>query len=362
MLFTFHTEKQIKMTRDLDFISLTIEKAIIHDLPKHYKKPKDDSLIEPKLSKQESKMAPLMRSFFKEKIVSALKSENAFRICYDQEQNSPISWYVGDIISNDDVFVEKSHLIANYLFEKQNGQNSGGILVIILCKLKDSKTCVVFKLDKEIGAQLTEDKETESYDIAEVQNLMLSNKTRIMKIAMLTIKENFHIDFDGLLVDYQSSIGNNKNLESYFMCDFLGCRAFEDPKTVTKKFYNFSKIFISQIPDQIKQAKYLIHLNSYMQSNETVLSPGDFADRFIETPQEKDDYRNFLLSKKFRIEGFQKNTYHIDKELSKVSIDFENGVTIIAKKKKALEDGVNIVKMDDGRHMATVTSKIKKVS
>lgn len=350
------------MTRDLNFISLAIEKAIIHDLPKHYKKPKDDLLVEPKLSKQESRMAPAMRLFFKEKIINTLKSESAFRICYDKNQESPIQWHVNEIIGNNEMFVEKSHSMANFLFEKQNGQNSGGILVIILCKLQDSKTCVIFKLDKEIGAQLTEDKETDSFDIAEVQNLMLSDKTRIMKIAMLTQKENFNIDFDGILVDYQSPIGNKKDLQSYFMCDFLGCRAFEEPKTVTKKFYNLSKTFISQVTDPIKQARYLIHLNSYVQSNEQVLSPSDFADKYLEASEEKDNYRSFLLSKNFRMEGFPKNTSLIDKELTKISIDFENGVTLVAKKKMALEDGVNIVKLDDGRHQATVISKIKKVS
>ena len=349
------------MTKDLDLISLTIEKSIIHDLPKHYKKPKDEILVEPKLSKKESKMAPAMRLFFKEKIVNALKSEKAFKVCYDTEHTSPVAWLVTGIVESDDNFVEKSHMIANHLFKVQNGQNSGGILVVILCKIKQEKTCVVFKLDKEIGAQLTEDKETESFDIAEVQNLMLSDKTRIMKIVMLVRKENFNINFDGLLVDYQSQIGNNKNLQSYFMYDFLGCRAFEDPRVVTKKFYNISRSFVLQIEDQIKQARYLVHLNSYVQSNEAVLSPGEFADRYLDTSEEKDNYKKFLEIKKIKFEAFPRDTYLIEKDLSRVSIDFENGVTI-STKKKSLEESVNIVEMEDGRHKATVMSRIRKVS
>lgn len=179
------------MTKDLDFVSLTIEKAIIHDLPKHYKKPKDDESVEPRLSKKESKMSPFMRSFFKEKMIGALKGEKSFKVCYDKNHSSPVSWLVGDLIENDKVFVEKTHLIAHHLFKVQNGQNSGGILIVLLCKIKEIKTCVIFKLDKEQGAQLTENEESESFDIEEVRNLMLSDKTKIMKIALLTLKENF---------------------------------------------------------------------------------------------------------------------------------------------------------------------------
>lgn len=349
------------MSKEINFTTLTIERVIIHDLPKHYKSPKEGEEVKPKLSQKESSLPPVMRGFFKEKVIETLKSSNAFRVCYDAGLDSSVSNFVDNLLSAEDAFVENSHKIAKRLFDVQNGQNSGGILVVIITRIENSLTCVIFKLDKEKGAQLTEDEESKSFDIAEVQNLMLSDKTKILKIVMLIKREDFRCEYDGLLVDYQSPIGKHKDLSSYFMNDFLGCRAFEEPRVTTRKFYALTKNFISKIEDKIRQTRYLLHLNSYIQSNNTHLNASEFSDKYLESPEEKDNYNNFLKAKNFHMESFPKNNDLLKKELEKIFIDFENGATLTATK-KSLENTIKLSKLDDGRDQAVITSNIKKVS
>jgi len=260
--------------------TIVIKNVIVHSIPRHKKNA--DGEVEPKYSKQESKLSDGLKIFFKDKIIQALDSDKSFKICFDNSSTSPVSYISKQLLgSSGDDFINHSKSLAKHLFDIQVGSNPEGILVCIFGTINLKNTCFFLKLEMDKGVQLTLDPKTDSYDIEEVENLMLTQKTRIYKVAMFILREDFSADYDGKTMDYQIDIKQKKNVTTWFIEKFLGCYAYEDPKITTQKFYNLTRAFIDTIEEPIEQAKYIQDLNSYVQKNVLSLSPQEFADDYL---------------------------------------------------------------------------------
>lgn len=344
------------MLSRIDFTSVKIEKIIVHDIPKHLK---DDFSILPSYSENVSTLTDGLRLFFKDKIVSSLSSTKALKISFDDHSDSPVSWLGKEIIDNSgDTIVAKSKAIAKHLFEIQSGLNTAGILVVIYGKVGSKGACILMKLERDSGAQLMIDPKTNSFNIEEVKNLMLTKKTRIFKVALLILKEQFGYSYDGFVVDHQVDMKAKKSVKTWFI-SFLGCKAYDDPKIATQKFYNFTKTFINTIEDEIDRANCIMHLNSYVQMNKQTIDPKEFADSYLKTSAQKNDYMNYLESKNFNFSAFQKDLTQIKRQL-KIKILFENDILVMGKKGD-LGDKVKLERLENGLHKAEIISKIKKI-
>ncbi len=347
------------MAQKIDTSTIQIERIIVHDIPKHKK---GELEIEPTYSQKESKLTDGLRIFFKDKVVQSLSSDKSFKICFDEENTSPISWITNEFLNSDGSdIVSQSIAITKHLFEIQVGYNAAGILVIIFGKINSFNTCIILKLEKDKGAQLKLDLKTKSYNIEEVKDLMLTEKTKIFKVAMFILRENFKIKYDGFIMDYQIEIKEKKEATTWFINKFLGCRAFEDPKITTQHFYNYTRTFIDTISDDIERAKYIQDLNSYVQKNTPTLSPKEFADDYLLTTEHKNDYKNYLDSKKFNFTSFPKDITQIEKHVKKITIAFVNDISIIGNK-GILDKKVKLEKLENGQTRAEVISKIRRIT
>lgn len=346
------------MTLKIDTSSILIERIIVHDIPKHRK---GEQEIEPNYSEQESKLTQGLRNFFKEKVTQALSSDKSFKICFDEESTSPISWINKEILESDGLnFPSQSKAITKHLFDIQVGYNAAGILVVIFGKVNSFNTCIILKLEKDTGAQLKLDDKTHSFNIEEVKDLMLTQKTKIFKVALFIQRENFKAKYDGVIMDYQIDIKEKKEVTTWFMEKFLGCRAFEDPKITTQHFYNYTRAFINTIEEDIDRAKYIQDLNSYVQKNSLTLNPKEFADDYLRTTKHKNDYRNFLQTKKFKFSLFPKDISQIDRQVKKITLTFDNDISIVGNK-GTFDKKVKLEKLDNGQTRAEVTSKIRNI-
>lgn len=341
----------------LDTSTITIKNIIVHSIPKHRK---GDLSIEPQYSQQESSLPDGLRVFFKEKIIQSLGSNKELRVCYNVDSVSPVSSYINQIISSSggDI-IEQSKLMTKYLFEIQNGQNASGILVVVYGTINDNNTCIIIKLERDEGAQLELDPVTKSFNIKDVQNLMLTRKTKIYKVGLFVDKVKLKIKFDGSTADLQIDPKTKKVVTTWFIEDFLGCVPIENPKTTTKKFYDYTTTFIQAIEDPIRKTKYTQDLNSYLQKNSQKLSATEFADDYLITA-DKDRYNKYLKEKNFRMTEFTKDNDYINNKIKTITILFENDIAIIGKK-GTFDKNVNLKKQDDGRTKAEIVSKVKSV-
>lgn len=346
------------MSTAIKLNTILVKKVIVHSIPKHAK---DDFTTEPKYSKVESKLSDGLKIFFRDKITQALESDKAFKICFNDASDSPVSYVCSEVLSRGGGgFVEQSKLLAKRLFEIQVGSNAAGILVFIYGIVSGFSTCFILKLEMDKGMQLTLDPKTDSYDIAEVENLMLTQKTKIYKVAMIINRKDFKGKYDGKLMDYQIDMKSKREVSTWFMDKFLGCLAYEDPKITTQRFYHLTRSFIDTLEEPIQRAKYLQDLNSYVQKNSNTLSAKEFANDYITETSQKSGYETFLKSKNFTFSSFMKDLSQIDNQVKKIMVTFENDVSIVGTK-GTLDDKVTFEKLENGETRAEITSKIKKV-
>ena len=283
------------------------------------------------------------------------------KICYDPSTLSPIEKHVKIITTNPTNFVAESISIGQHLFNIQKGYNAAGILFIMRCTLDAKPICIIMKLERDGGAQLTLNPQTKSFDITQVENLMLTEKTRLYKLALLLNRKDFNFDFDGDIMDYQINIKQKQELSSFFVSDFLGCQPYHDPKVTTQKFYNLTKTFISsEIADKIDQAKYLQDLNSYLQKNSNQISPKEFSDDYFTTPLVQDEYKAYLETKKFPYKTFNKDLSLISSKIKKFVVSFKNGISITGSK-GSFEKNVDLKELKNGDHQAKIISKIQRI-
>ena len=347
------------MTKNYDLTTIEIESAIVHDIPK---RKKDDFSISPIYSEQVSELSNSLKDFFKENIIKALGRDRAFKICYNKKSLSPVNKCINSIFEDENNFIFQSKELATHLFNIQKGNNSSGILFILNCILSKHKICIIMKLERDDGARLTLNPITKSFNIVEVQDLMLTSKTKIFKIALLLNRGNYNLDFDGIIMDNQINAIVRKELSSFFIDDFLGCIPYQDPKVTTQSFYNHTSSFIKfSIQDKVKQAKYIQDLNSYLQRNQQLINPKEFADEYLTTAFERDEYKAYLETKDFGYNTFPKDLSLIRTKIEKFMVSFVNGISILASE-GSFDDNVKLEELANGEHQATIISQIKKLN
>ncbi|NVO09093.1 MAG: nucleoid-associated protein [Bacteroidales bacterium] len=345
------------MATILDTSTITIERIIVHSIPKHRK---GDFSVQPQYSEQESSLPDGLRVFFKEKVVQSLQSNKELRVCYDTNSVSPVSTYINQIINSEGAdLVEMSKLMTKYLFEIQDGQNASGILVVISGKISESNTCIIIKLERDEGAQLELNPLTKSFNIKDVKDLMLTRRTKIYKVGLFIDKSLFKIKYDGSTADLQIDPKTKKVVTTWFIEEFLGCVPLEDPRSTTKKFYNYTTTFIQTIEDPIKIIKYTQDLNSYLQKNSQMISAKEFADDYMETT-DKNSYSNYLNEKRFKMSEFPKNNDYIEKQIKTITMLFANDIAIIGKK-GTFDKNVKLENQKDGTTKAEIVSKVKSI-
>ena len=341
----------------IDYSLLVIDKLIIHDIPKHKKNEIGGG---PNCSVNESTITDGLRVFFQDKIKAALNSDQSFRICFMNETESSVPSSVNAIIHSDDAFIEYSKVIAQDLYDFQQGNNAAGILLILKGHISTNQVCVILKLERDNGAQLVLDETTRTFNVEEVHDLMLTKKTKVFKVALFIERISFGVNYDGQLMDFQINIKNKKETNTFFL-KFMGCIPYEDPKITTKKFYEYTKEYIETIPDLLVRSKYIQDLNSYLQKNQTTVSPREFANDYMIDTQHKNLYQSYLEERGFEFITYTKSNTLVNSHISKIMMEFENGISILGAN-GTFENKVNFSEdQQTGECKAEIKSKIKKI-
>jgi hypothetical protein len=325
--------------------------------PKHKK---DEHGGAPNYSENESTITDGLRVFFQDKIKAALRSEQSIKVCFKEETESSVPKCVQKIMTSDDDFVNQSKDIASNLYNIQKGNNAAGILLVLKGHISDLPICVVLKLERDNGAQLVLDTVTQTFNVEEVHDLMLTKKTKVFKVALFFDRSQSVTNYDGQLMDYQINPKFKKDLNTFFL-DFMGCFSYADPKTSTKLFYEYTKEYINTISDPLMRSKYIQDLNSYLQKNQTTMNPQEFADDYMTETEHKNQYREHLRNRNFEFVTYYKDTSFVDARIRKFVVEFENGISILGAE-GTFKDKVTLTENEKtGECTAEITSKITKI-
>jgi hypothetical protein len=340
---------------DIDLSLLNIEKIIVHDVPHHKK---DDFSRGVDYSEEESSLTPDLKRFFKDKIIEATNSRG-FKVIIDHNEVSPLPKIIQSLIEKPNkAFVDNSQKIAKHLYDIQKGYNPGGIVVVIWGKISRHNIISILKLERDEGAQLKKIAAKHVINIIQVKNLMLTQKTKLYKVATFFSRDSFQCSFDGLICDNQLSMDSTYSVAQFFLKEYLGCALYGDNRKVTKDFFETTRIFITRIEDPITRATYYDHLLSYMNRPNQSVNSEEFINYL--NPEHKQPYSKFLEENNFDFHSFQKDNELIKSQITKMMIDFENDVSIISRNGD-LGGKVKLTAADDGQTKAEIISRIRNI-
>lgn len=126
-----------------------------------------------------------------------------------------------------------------------------------------------------------------------------------------------------------SQITGNGEVAEFFLNKFLGCSFSENPKTVTKEFFQTSlEFFRNRIEDPLVQNTAKLHLLSYLSNNNKEINPQHFALECLEVDL-RNEYKEYLSERGIANSRFKKDIEYIQTKISDMVLEFDNGIKII---------------------------------
>lgn len=217
--------------------NVEINRAIIHIM--------DTSLEEPILNEQELYLDDEIIDFINGHILKSTSDEEA-KCAVFKEGDGEIKKHIESIITNNDLFLEKSKEIALSFFNymKGNCDIPSGDLIICLFDCELGKTLGVMKLDYN---------KTYIHNIDYIENKMIINimpqmiglpgkGQRLSKCSFVNFSGG---DYEILLLDRQSKKNGREDYETSF-CNWLSSLIIKDKRTITKDIINTSEKWIRE--------------------------------------------------------------------------------------------------------------------
>jgi hypothetical protein len=246
---------------------------------------------------------------------------------------------------NLDHFVDGSQQLATYLYGNQFGTISSGLLAIMDAAMSGRGAIVVLKIERQEGFQLelAERDGKSTFAISVLDNLVLTEGTRLFKAALFRRTGPGDDDFDAAACDSQKSVSTADDVAKFWL-RFLGCEVSEKPRVRTTRFFEKALDFINDIvTDPVQKNDIYESLVSELKSQRRTLSPRTFMEDYV--PSElRVPFRQFFESGNVPMTQFPKDRGDIDRRLRRRSLLTEHGISITAP-----VEGENLIEIAEER-------------
>jgi hypothetical protein len=346
------------VSAQLSFIAM--EKIIIHEvLRQNFAEEKNPPIY----SEIECALNPEISTFLKDRITGSIGTSRAYDVDFIEGSDSPIPSLIPTLMGETNgTFVDLSKKIADHLNKIQSGRSPGGLLAILKATMGPQNLVGILKLEREAGAQLRQividGKQT--FDIEHLRNLILTENTRLFKIAVFCNEPCAIFPNAGKICDNQLSNGQVRQVADFYLKKFLGCDLSMDPRVETKRFFDSTQKFIQEnVSDPLRQTNYNLHLTSYLSNQSKTISATKFAAASLESP-DRHPYIQYLKANDVRTGNIPKNTSLIENKLKKMVLEFENGIKIVGDQ-DGFSKKVKLKKSAAGKTRAEIVARIKNV-
>jgi len=344
----------------LDLSALKINRAILHEIPKHARAEEGSGAV---LSDVPSALDAAGAVFFKDRISACLMAKG-FEIMFDALSTSPVREAVIAYLAKptEARFVKMSQDLAKHLYASQDGINPAGILMVIDCSLMTRKVIAILKLEQEEGARVARKMvdQKRSLDVQHLQDLILTQRTRLFKVAAFASRDEASETFDAVCSDMQRGYDERVEVAGFFLKRFLGCKLTEEPEVATKKFYEATEGFINEeVKDPIRRMKYHEHLVSEMGSNKEMVEPVAFANAYF-VVEDRKPFTSYLTNRAVSTTAFKRKTELIDKRLEKELFQFESGIDVLVRK-DVPKDRIRTEKLASGELKLEIQDYLKSI-
>jgi 37-kD nucleoid-associated bacterial protein len=224
----------------------------------------------------------------------------------------------------------QSKVIAKRLYESQDSRSPEGIVVITLGEI-DKLPCVcVLKLEHEQGVTAEEVERVDGqlqFELVVHDELVLTEKTVLFKCALFKPTSDTDWTLEGLAADLQVT----RPVADFFLTKFLGCKLVEAPSIMTERFLAASEGWIATVESDEDKNLYETALVTHLQSQLNDVDPVSFARNTLRSPQERDQYLNFLVEHGSRRQRFPKDTSTVAGRIKRVAHEFASGLKVVAR-------------------------------
>jgi len=298
-----------------DLVKLVIRRVIFHDVPRNPK----HGPAEPIMMDEETEVDPPRRGLLKAKLTRVIGSKRACPVCFDPDSSSPVPGHVRSYTRQhhgQGQFIPMSQNVARHLFEHQHGGISSGLLCAIDVVSGGLAGLVLMKLEREEGArlELTEREGKKAFAMSVLDNLVLTDGTRLFKTAMFLRAGIGEDDFRAAVCDTQLNVSASEDMARFWL-RFLGCTFTVEPRVITQRFYDSALGFINdEVTNPVHKNDLYEHLHSQIKTERKTFSPKAFIEEYV--PEEyQEPFRERLRSDKVPLTNFAKDLADIDSRL-----------------------------------------------
>jgi hypothetical protein len=338
---------------------LTIQRIIIHEVPRHLRNDTDSSPI---YSEVESPLDAQLRAFFREKIIETAGSSSAYEVIFDSSTSSPVPELVRGFLAGSEVnFVDMSKTIAKHLHDAQGGASPGGLVTAAECTVEGRRALGILKLEKEEGVRLNQTTHhgLRTFDVTYIRDLILTRKTKLFKIGFFPLPGEGG-EPGGIVCDEQRGYSPETEVANFFLTKFLGCRLAEEPRMTTKKFFFAAQDFFNErIADPVARTEALTHLLSEVTNRRTRINVREFARISLPTG-ERQSFLDHLERSGITTQEIRKDVELIEGQTKKMALEFENRITVVGTR-EAFEESVKVDRARGGAARVEITGVLKRV-
>jgi len=335
----------------LQYATLTINTIVMHELLAGTAKG-----LTPQLSDAPTDAPEADRAFIQERIRRTLPKDA--RPIQEDSELSPVPNLVKAYLQDPDSDpIAISQAIVGRLQASQHAVSPGGIFVFADATLDVKPALLIAKLEHHEGVRaspttLPSGKVT--FGVELLRDLLFTTGSRVFKVALFErdgIKDDI---LNGMLVDRQMA---GSSVAQFFLTTFLGCRLAERADFLTEKFYDGAQSYINTVLDAEKRGRYEVALLSELQSQQSELSVLDFATQHLDI-EDRDDFTHSMQGSGVPARTFDKNVGLIKNKVTKVKINTESGITVLAPV-ETVDNGVLSIESDpDDIDTITVKDRI----
>ncbi len=323
-----------------DLAQVRIKRTVFHDVPN---RPKAIE-TKPVLADLETKIEGGKAKILYDRITQVLGSKHAYGMRFSATPATTVPAEVRTFTSKDhssEEFVAMSRELANSLFAQHNGATSSGLLCVMQVTVRSRNGLAILKLERQEGAEIKfsgeEGKRVFDFDVLE--NLILTDKTRLFKSAIFVRTDEGDNDFDSAGCDSQGP-GTSEDVARFWLT-YLGCQLDEEPRVSTRKWFDASLAFANEhITDAVGKNTFYEHIHSELKSNKKNLSPKQFLEDYVPSAL-RVPYKKFLAEHKVSLQSFTKDISEIKTRLRRKSLRTAHGISVIVP-----EDEERLVKIE----------------
>lgn len=332
--------------------SFAVRSAVVHYVPTERDDPGEELLLTDSLITLDAGL----KRYFETKIVERLTNKG-LEVVGDPDGPPVVAKAVAATDSSDANLVSSSQEIAGHLAMVQRSKVSPSGLLAVVSGTVEAKECLaVLKLERERGIHFVI-KRADGHNLLNLEllrDLTLTDKTKVYKTALLAPDD---AGMNGFVADDQRGISTGRQVATFFLSRFLGCRPRLPAALMTYEFVKAAnESFNHDVNSPERRGRYQVAVLAALQSNTTDIRPSAFALDNLE-PEDREPFLARLRTVGLDPDvSFEKDTSRV--KMSRFRMTFHSGMVLVGDQ-NALDHHVVLPEQQDSGEPVVLNDRIE---